>query len=201
MRFFIFYIDSKLKDMVIYFLRGEEVLIIEKISSKTAKYIKNINEEETASYEVLDYGLRIIYNGLAVVLISMVFGFIIGRPIDTLIIIISFATLRYFSGGYHLKESDSCVLVSSMLICVLSAVLMNNIPALLNILSIAILLILAPRDIDSQYRNPALSNMLFKFISVSLVTINFLFVHSDAVTISFFAQSLTLLIPNKKMIG
>src|SRR5206468_9567902 len=97
-------------------------MVIEWAANKTAKVIKKSNYENTASEDVLIYGLKIIYNSTFIIMISLIIGGLSAKLFQTSVSLLAFALLRFVSGGYHLKSSDYCVVVSVLLITAISQV-------------------------------------------------------------------------------
>jgi accessory gene regulator B len=168
--------------------------MIENISFRIASIIKNANEENTASIEVMKYGVSILLNGIIISALSLFFGFLFGKPTETLLTMISFVMLRMASGGYHFKTANQCIIISILLMSGLPFIPINDrIEEILLIISLIIVAVKAPSNIEMQSRIPKQYYPLLKLISALFILANF-FIGSDIITKAFFIQSLLLLI-------
>ncbi|WP_420218542.1 accessory gene regulator B family protein [Paenibacillus elgii] len=149
------------------------------------------------SSEELEYGFKILINAMVVILMSFLISIILHQFFEVAIVLSSFALLRFFSGGIHLKSSELCALFSTFIICTIPSIakmLHDNLFIYIGILTFVLVLIFAPSRMEShlkiQFRY---INLCFKFISLSLVLINILFIRSDIITITFFVQGLLII--------
>ncbi|QGQ94968.1 hypothetical protein EHS13_08775 [Paenibacillus psychroresistens] len=167
--------------------------MIENISLRLATIIKNANEENTASIDVMKYGLLILINGIIISVLSILLGFLFGKPTETLITMISFVMLRMVSGGYHFKTANQCIIISIILMITLPFIPINDkIEGVLIIVSFVIVLIKAPSSIEKQSRIPKQYYPLLKLIAALLIVTCY-FIGSDTITKAFFIQSLLLI--------
>nr|WP_113755987.1 accessory gene regulator B family protein [Brevibacillus laterosporus] len=167
--------------------------MIEKLSEVMSIKIKNASPERTNSVAVLSYALSILLNFLFICFFLFLIGVWTGRLQDTFIALMSFVILRFFSGGYHLKSLDQCVIVTTAIIAVIPHIPVNYILVyILTVISLILVLFHAP---NSTYENLTVPRkvLVLKLCSVLLVSINFV-IGSPLVALSFFVQSL-LLIP------
>jgi accessory gene regulator B len=172
--------------------RGD-YMIVENTAKVIAESIKKANPDQTASLEVLEFSLKIIINALAVILLSIGFSLVLGTLKTTCLAMIAFALMRSITGGYHIKSSDLCVLVSSILVLIITLISKVEYIEYFNFFSIVILIIFAPMDMQIQSNIPEKYNLYLKIISIALVTLNMTFIKSDILSAAFFVQCLTLI--------
>lgn len=163
------------------------------LSYKLATIIKQANPQETSSVEVMQYALNIILNGLLIVIVSLLIGGVTDRLSDTAIVLFSFAVLRFFSGGKHLKTAAACNVFSITLCSSIPHIsyLFQDHVWLINIASLLLILAFAPSpDIHAQV--PLHWYPWMKLVSILMVSANF-FVASSVIGLAFLAQSLTVI--------
>lgn len=162
-------------------------------ANSIATWIKNANPEKTASIEVMEYALSIVINTVLIVSISLIIGFISDELIETAITLFSFALLRFFSGGMHLKSSFGCI-ATSILVCSI----IPHLPELsanwifvVTFVSILLLLFFAPH-IDRETEIKKSFRPFLKWLSVVIVCSNFILC-SSILAVIFLVQSLTVI--------
>ncbi|MBE3571183.1 MAG: accessory gene regulator B family protein [Bacillales bacterium] len=90
--------------------------MFEKWAVALADQIKKINPEETEPHDVLVFGFTILFNLLFTFLLLLIVGWIIGVPLLTVEVALSFMILRILTGGAHLDRSIACSITSSILV-------------------------------------------------------------------------------------
>lgn len=116
-----------------------------------------------------------------------------GQLYETLVAAFGFMILRFVSGGYHFKTPLSCLLFSSFVFVAIPFVPLNTTWFwIINVLTLALVLIFAPSNIKEHIRVSEKFFPVFKVISTILVIISF-FLHNEIVTLAFFIQSVTLI--------
>ncbi|AIG27499.1 accessory regulator AgrB [Brevibacillus laterosporus] len=171
--------------------------MIEKLSKAISIKIKNASPERTNSIAVLSYALSILLNFFFICFFLLLIGLLTNRLQEIFIALMTFVILRFFSGGYHMKSLDHCVIVTTVIIAVIPYIPVNNIIIyLLTAISVLLVLIYAP---NSTYENLTVPRkvLILKLCSVLIVSINFVIV-SPIVALAFFVQSL-LLIPRREV--
>ncbi|MRN53532.1 hypothetical protein GJB61_11050 [Paenibacillus sp. LC-T2] len=167
------------------------------LSHKIALTINKYNPENTSSIEVMQYALNIIMNTLLILIISLLVGLFTGQLIETSLVLLSFSTLRFFSGGAHLKTALTCNIFSIILCTAIPHLvfLVKDLFWIVNGISLILMLLFAPNpDINAQI--PSKRYPVMKLISILLVFSNF-FIYSSVIGLAFMAQSLTV-IPLKR---
>ncbi|WP_019909697.1 accessory gene regulator B family protein [Paenibacillus sp. HW567] len=162
-------------------------------SYKLAATIKRSNPQETSSIEIMQYALNIILNTLLIIITSLIIGWATGSLTDTAVSLFSFAVLRSFSGGLHLKTATACN-IFSITLCTsiphLSFLIKDHL-WIYNAFSLFLMLLFAPNP-DANVQISQRSYPLMKLIAVLLVATNF-FIHSSVLGLAFLAQSLTVI--------
>lgn len=168
--------------------------MIDRIADRLAWKIKSMNEEETASVELLSYFFAFVITNLSVVIISLSFSMLWNTLTETILAMTGFAILRAVSGGYHIQSADLCVVLSTaMMISIPLIPLSLNLTITLTFLSLLLVAVYAPANIKKQTNIPESFHKYLKFISIVITASNFWFM-SSVLALAFFIQSM-LLIP------
>jgi len=151
-----------------------------------------INGVDAPSVDVIVYALSIVTNTLSIIGISLIAGALTGEFGRTLLLLVMFGSFRYLTGGYHIKSSLWCIIVSS---AAMSSIPHIHLPdpwtLVLTSLSIAAVVLFAPSNYDKYARVSERHYPLLKGIACLVVASNFLIV-SDILAMAFFVQSLML---------
>jgi len=167
--------------------------MIEYLAKRTAEHIKQVIPEHPTSAAVLTYALSIVINTLGIVLMTILFSSLLGTLQHAFIIMIVFALLRQLTGGYHLRTGIGCIILSSTLFVALSLVTFPEMYCIIfTCMSILLILIYAPSNIEKQSRIPKKYYSLLKIAGCLLVATN-LYVLSVPFALASFAQSVTLI--------
>ncbi len=167
--------------------------MIYKLSESLAIKLKKINPEETASVDVMKFGLAVLLNGSFILILSILIGIGTGQFVGTLHVLAALALLRSVSGGYHLPTSEWCVVVSTAIVTIIPHLPINTQWCiLLTSSSLVLVLLFAPSKIENQTRIPSKYFPLLKVIATIMVASNF-FIMSSAVAGAFFVQSVLLI--------
>lgn len=166
--------------------------IIDHSASKLAKAIRR-HDPNASSEAVLTYSLIIILNTLSCVFIVLITCLITGRFIEGILVLFFFAFLRYFSGGVHLNSSLTCTIASSVVLIIIAHIPLQYwwTGFTLDIISIIILLWLAPAGVESVSKLNPKYYPLLKVISIIIVSSNFLVQH-PVLSLTFLTQAVTL---------
>ena len=167
-------------------------MMIECAAERAALRLKAINPEQTTSVEIMKYGLIMAFNGGSVLVLTMMIGWLSGRPGETLLTLGSFALLRFFSGGYHFKSAWACIVFSTALLSTLPHIPIGNawiwiLPAV----SVVMVALLAPSKIEDQTRIPKKYFPMLKVLSIVMVALNF-FLLSPILAKVFLSQAILL---------
>ncbi|MBD2864137.1 accessory gene regulator ArgB-like protein [Paenibacillus oceani] len=171
--------------------------LIERTANRLAITIKKANPERTSSVEVMKFSLMILLNALATIVLTMAVGLVTGKFWDTMLVLFSFAILRFFSGGIHLRSSDVCVVVSTAVLSIIPHLPLEKYTLVLTIISLILTLLFAPSNIEERLRVGHSKKLLLKLIASAIVASNF-FWNSDVLAVCFIAQC-TLILPYTKI--
>ena len=80
------------------------------LSEKIADFLLDKNDEYPL--EVYTYGMELIISTLVEFLILLIIGVFLGELVDTLIFVVSFSLIRFYTGGYHAKTYFRCGVVT-----------------------------------------------------------------------------------------
>lgn len=167
--------------------------MIDALSEKIAVKLKQYNEEETASVEVMKFGLAIVLSGLFTSLLCLTIGFFTGHFLDTIVTLLAFAFLRFFSGGFHFQSSIACTAATCVIVGAIPLVpVSGQMNLILTLASLALVALFAPSNISGATRMPEKYYPLLKIISIVIVASNLL-LHNDLLALTFFVQSLLLI--------
>ncbi len=90
---------------------------VRKLTSKIAVSLGYDAEKEA----VVAYGLLAVVQIGVTILLALLFGLLVGAPVEALIVCFSVSILRKYSGGAHAYDADFCTVVS-VVYCTLAAV-------------------------------------------------------------------------------
>ena len=128
--------------------------MIKKFAEAVSDWLINsgvIAENERELYSYASYSL---FLSLSPLLLALFFGFWMGEMKKSIVLVLPFVLIRKFSGGYHTKNEWSCLLESSLLLClciyISSKISYDFHLALLTIVSMISIIIWSP--IDSENR-------------------------------------------------
>ncbi|MDD3214743.1 MAG: accessory gene regulator B family protein [Eubacteriales bacterium] len=90
--------------------------LVRRLASKIAKSQGYDAEKEA----VVAYGLLAIVQVGTIVVLALIFGFLVGAPVEAMIVCFSVSILRKYSGGAHAYDADFCTIMS-VIYCALAA--------------------------------------------------------------------------------
>lgn len=90
--------------------------MIQKFASEVTKWLEDENVISYKDYALFAYAAYSFIFGLLPVFIVATLGLAFGMIREGLIMILPFMVIRKFSGGYHLKSSKICVILSTTLL-------------------------------------------------------------------------------------
>lgn len=168
-------------------------MILERISLKTAKYLKDEHPSHPATLEEITFSLTLIYGTLTTLASACVVGLLLGQFTEVMVVLFAFAVLRAISGGYHLQSALGCVVATVGFSAILSySSYSTPIIIAVTVASLLLILLFAPSNIENQTRIPPRYNPLLKLVALALVGMN-LFVQSPLLASAFALQSLLLI--------
>lgn len=167
--------------------------MITRLSTHIANFIRK-NNAQAASMDVLMFSLEVVLNALVVTITVLIAGAVTGDFGKAAILLASYVTLRFFSGGMHLPTSKLCNVISiGMFLCLLYLPITYwNVGLILNSIALVFVVFYAPtKDIMHLNLLGPKYTMHFKVVSVLMVLTNF-WLQMPVLALAFFAQSLSL---------
>ncbi|GAC44350.1 accessory gene regulator ArgB-like protein [Paenibacillus popilliae] len=166
--------------------------MIEGLANKIALRIKEADPEGSTSIEVMEYALGVIFNLIFTVFLSCLIGWMTGKLIDTMIAVVGFGTLRYFSGGEHMKSLTACTIISTAIFSIVPYIAINSSLVVIFTGIATIIMILFSPNICEDTINPTLPNSALKAVSVLIVLTNF-YLQSSTLILVFLIQAMLIL--------
>ncbi len=166
--------------------------MIDSIALKLAEAIKRTEPSKTASIEVMKFSLIVVIHTAITFLIIVFVGALTHSLASTAVGLLAFIILRFVSGGLHLKKAIHCSIVSVIIITIAPHVsLTKELIIVITLVSLIIVFIFAPANIENHARIPTNFFPLLKAISVMIVFSNF-FILSSTIALVYFMQAITL---------
>lgn len=161
------------------------------IAEKIACRIKNANPDETHSVDIMKFALSYIIHFVFTFVLCLIVGNLTGKPYETMVSLWSFFILRSFSGGFHLKSLEWCMVVSALIFAVIPFVPLQNYTLWLTVIALILIALLSPRNMADHLTVQV--KLCLKVVSILIVCSNF-YLDSFVAAMSFLVQGL-LLIP------
>lgn len=151
------------------------------------------NGVEAPSVNVIYYALYVALNTVSIVVLTLLIGWLTGAPGETALALVSFALIRTFSGGYHLKSGLFCIFVSTAVMSAIPHIRLNDQWTMIVTAAAALLfLVFAPSNLDKYARIPPGYYPLLKVLTTAAVSANLL-IRSDLLAVVFLVQGVSLL--------
>ncbi|MWV44898.1 hypothetical protein GRF59_14850 [Paenibacillus sp. HJL G12] len=168
--------------------------MINDISDKLSVYLKKRYPNELPSVSIVRYSIKFLISNITPILVLIVSSMLLRIFPEVMIALLGFSILRMFSGGYHIKSAEVCIVVSVVLVytIVMVSPLIQNIKTIIDIASLVLVVIFAPSNIKKQTRIKEENFIYLKIVSLMIIAGNFI-VHSNILTLAFFLQSLSLI--------
>lgn len=148
------------------------------LSEKIADFLLDKNDDYPL--EVYTYGMELILSSLIEFLLLLTIGSFLNKTIDTLVFVISFSLIRFFTGGYHAKTYLRCgvvtiltylfVIISTELLLLCDFKWLITICLIIFIFSFCIICKYAPIENENKEIH---NKKKFKIISVTVFIIEF----------------------------
>jgi len=167
--------------------------IIEHLSFSWARYIKENGGDSSVSENTLRFTLQLWLSLIFICLFTISSGFFLNTLNEAIIGLGTIGLLRYFSGGWHFKQLDICVIFTTFIVTIIPFVpeLSREWLFSLNTLSLVLVFFLAPTGHGQLFKSTK-QKQVFKWISIMIIFINYFLFHQVAI-ISALIQSLTLI--------
>jgi len=171
--------------------------MINKLSLGIATYLKQIDNDNTPSIDVMKYALYIILHNIITIISIVLIAFVLQEPISTLIALAYFMVLRFFAGGYHLHSSTWCTILSITFVCVAPFIELSMVWIIIvNAIAVILLAIYSPRNFKGYARIPEKYYPIMKVVAIAIGSSNFIWLDSSLAAI-LILQSALLLPPEK----
>ncbi|GAB6988000.1 accessory gene regulator ArgB-like protein [Paenibacillus pini] len=168
-------------------------MIMDNVALKIAEGVKRQVPNHKSSVAVLKHGAAISLNVLFIVGLTLSLSFITGYTKGAAISLVGFGLLRLLSGGVHLKAGEWCVVVTTVLLTAISIVDLSILYVqMLNLLSLILVSLFAPSNIEKQSRIPKEKYVQLRMICILIVMCNVL-IQSPVLAVTFFVQALSLI--------
>lgn len=149
------------------------------------------------SVDIIYYALNVAVNTLSIIGLTLLIGGITGVLPESLLALLSFALIRTFSGGYHLKSGLFCIFVSTAIMSAIPHIRLND-QWVLAVTAAATLLFLlfAPSNLDKYARIAPEYYPFLKTLTTAAVAANF-FIRSDLFAVVCLVQGVSLLFKSR----
>jgi accessory gene regulator B len=112
---------------------------IETLAYKIAYSLKRWNPDITDDIEVIRCGAAYYINYYSVIFLTLIFGFITHRFLDSVLTLLSFGIIRRYTGGIHLKSLTACMVFTVFVLSIIPLIPLNHTLAIiLNLVSMII---------------------------------------------------------------
>jgi len=166
-------------------------MIVEQLSMRIAKKIKELDPDGEESVEVLYYELGIQLNYGATLFVTAVLGWATGALFYALVSFFAFVLIRKVSGGFHMESLTACALISGLIFSIIPQIdLAPYMIYILTAVSSIIYIRYAPNYMTESI--PTTNPMLCRACAVSLCLANVL-VASPVIALTFFTQAILIL--------
>ena len=148
---------------------------------------------EAPSADVIEYALKIIVNTLSITLLALLVGLTTNRFPETIAAVLGLSTLRFVSGGYHIRSGILCIVVSVVLLSIIPHI---AVPTMwiyfLNGISLLFVALLAPANFDKYAWASRQQYPILRLIGLIIVASNFIWM-SSTLALIFALQAISLL--------
>jgi len=173
--------------------------MIETWAERLAISIKNANEKDTVSVQVMKYALTIVINFLIPYSMALVIGWLTNMFLETLVAVATLIAVRASSGGYHFRSTTACTIATAMVSVIPPHIYLSyEWTIYLTAIGFVLFALYAPANIKGYARMPEKYFPVMKWVSVIIAGSNF-FIESPIIAIILLLQGVSLLFPNKEV--
>lgn len=130
-------------------------MIIKKLSVAIANHVVKEAPEHEDRVESIRYAIAYYLNVVPTIALIVTIGLITDELPNMIIALTTFAIMRQFTGGYHLKSTEMCIVIT---VIVVTAISFSDYPKLIiNILTLAsvlLIILFAPSRLEGKTRFP-----------------------------------------------
>ncbi|OMD66779.1 accessory gene regulator B family protein [Paenibacillus odorifer] len=175
--------------------------MINNLSLYISKKLIEKYEEEMPVLNILKYSIKFLIVNLLPVLFLLILSMITGGLTNYIKAMIGFALLRQVSGGYHIKRAELCVVISTSSIFLIAnfSYLLSGYVDSMNLISLLLVLIFSPSNIEEQTRVNKKYHFVFKILSVIFIILS-MYISDVVFSVAIIFQCLLLIyIPLKEV--
>lgn len=140
--------------------------MIGKLALKTAERFIARPNTRYDQIEIYKYGFFILYSNIIFLLLTMMFGFIFGIFLQSVVFYVTFFPIREYAGGYHASTETRCEIMSSLSILACIVVIrlsktydLQTVLLIASAISVVCITVLCPLDTPEK----PLSDAEFKY--------------------------------------
>ncbi|WP_340032566.1 accessory gene regulator B family protein [Paenibacillus sp. FSL K6-1122] len=150
--------------------------------------------DELPPLGITRYGIKFLISNVVPVVLLLIIGLMLNIVSEVVICLISFSSLRMVSGGYHAKKPEACLVISTILIALIAkfGYLLSDYTLLMNSLSLVLVAIFAPSNIENQTKILKEHFKYLKAISIGMIIMSFL-LNNFLISAALLVQSLLLI--------
>ena len=144
--------------------------------------IKNsaISEENRELYEYAVYSAELL---ILPVIMAIVIGWLLGSPVNGVLLIIPFMFLKKYSGGYHAKKLSICMIISTILLTAMIGLSICDIKPIYMYMATCIAIIelclVSPIQSDNKVLNEKEIRHYKKVVVMQLVVCSIIIIYSS----------------------
>lgn len=148
--------------------------MISKVTNGITSWLISCEAIDEADRELYEYAVHSLWLNVVPIFLVLLFGGVMGRIKEGLLLIIPFLAIRKYAGGFHAKKESTCFISSSLLLalCVYLTGYLSYGIALNCFVAAAIISLMVFSPIDNENRRLDLEEKKrYKFLTCVLVLI------------------------------
>lgn len=80
------------------------------LADKISQWLNSVNPKDQEECVVIQYGLELFFDNISKLILIQIIGCVVGKGIETFVILLVFCLLRLQAGGFHAKSNLKCTL-------------------------------------------------------------------------------------------
>lgn len=167
--------------------------MIDSFATKVSTRLVEKFPDELPPLGITRYGIKFLISNVMPVIFLVIAGLLMNTLSDIVICYLAFSILRMVSGGYHAKNPEMCLVISTVLLISIAKFghLLSDYLLIMNILSLILVIVFAPSNIENQTKILQKHFKYLKIISITIILIGFL-LDNYSISSSLLIQSLLL---------
>ncbi|MEJ3719198.1 accessory gene regulator B family protein [Paenibacillus polymyxa] len=168
--------------------------MINQLADKWSISAKRKYPDELPSQQIVRYTIKFIISNTIPIFIVLIASMLLGITKEAILALIGFSSVRMFSGGFHFKSAEMCIVFSSLVIILIASCgnYFDNYSFAMYLASIILVMLYAPSKIEQQTRVKPKNFKWFKIISLILVTLIYT-INIPVLNLAALVQSLLLI--------